>query len=423
MPDRFGYGDKKINLVMFNMSTFFDWDESVYLGRHRFLDRFFDWSGGKVNRNYHILHGLAKDERIEKIIGVDFLPVGLRKAVGHYVKNILFEAKNVEIVYGDLTSACYRRSEKIYAYTTVDSLFSFKIVAAELRRIEKILNLKNIVLWSYNPMFTEYFGKLNEKLSVFDTVDNWAEHPSYTKLMSRNRLIENYKIISDKADLIFTVSSELKGFYENLDRFRGVHWVPNGVDFAHFNDAKKISVANELDKLKRPIIGYLGTIQERIDFDLIKKMALAHPDKTVALCGPVWPSVKKELIKFSNLKNIVFCGRIHYEDAPSYVNKFDVAIIPHRQDKFTDSMNPMKLYDYLACGKPVVAMKSAGADMFKNFIYTADNSDDFVKLIDQALREDSPEKREARRQEVKKHSWKKRTEEIAKLMFEKLNND
>lgn len=401
MTDIYGYEDKKLNIIMFNMATFFDWDHGV------------------VNRNYFIMNELAKDERINKIIGVDFLPATIKKGIAHYFKNILWEVKSAEMVYGDLTSACYQRTSKIYAYSTIDSVFSYKTVARELRRIERILNLKNIIFWSYNPMFVEFIGRLNEKLFVFDAVDNWSEHPSYLKLMRRRKLLKNYQAIAEKADLVFTVSSGLVDFFQNLGRKKTTLWAPNGVDFAHFNDPAFINKDNVLSKIDKPIIGYLGTIECRVDIDLIAKISREHKDKIIALCGPVWPSIKSELHrKLKYCKNVLLIGRVKYNDAPSYLNKFNVAIIPHKINEFIKSTNPMKMYDYLAAGKPIVSTMGAGIEMFGKEIYATNDADEFCRFIDKALKENSAEKQAERRRLVAKHSWTSRANIMLENVFE-----
>lgn len=385
------------------------------------MSTFYNWDHGIVNRNFNVLQGLEKEDEIGKIVSVDFLPVGFKQAASHYVKNILSEPKNHEMIYGDMTSACWQRSDKLYVYSTIDSLFSNEIVGRELRRVERILNLKNIVFWSYNPMFINFIGKLNEKLFVFDTVDNWAEHPNYLKMIKKKKLLANYKVIAEKADVIFTVSEAMVDFFKELGRTKDIHWIPNGVDYDHFNDPEKIKQENKLSDFTKPIIGYLGTIEERVDIDLIVKIAKKHTDKEVALCGPIWPAIKDELeSKIKGISNIHTFGRINFNDAPSYLNKFNVAIIPHKLNKFVESMNPMKMYDYLACGKPVVATKGAGIDMFKDHIYIVKSEDEFISNIDKALLEDSPEKRKARREAVRKHSWRERTDKMTEIVYKKL---
>ena len=394
---------EKINLVMFNMSSYFDWDHGI------------------VNRNFNILQALSEESKIEKIVAVDFLPIGLRKAAGHFVKNILWEKKSSEMIYGDLTSACWQKTDKIYVYSTIDSLFSHKTVANELKRIEKILNLKNIVFWSYNPLFTDFIGKLSEHLFVFDAVDNWAEHPSYTKLIKKQTILNNYKTISEKAQVIFTVSEHMQNLFKDFGRTKDVYWVPNGVDYDHFNNPDLTDKPNQISEITKPIIGYLGTIEERIDFELLAKIAEKNPDKELVLCGPVWPSVKdsaeRTLNKFSNVR---WLGRIAYNDVPSYLRRFNVAIIPHKLNHFVDSMNPMKLYDYLACGLPIVTTNGAGVELFNDKIYIAKDSNDFLTLINRALAEDSDEKHVARQSAVREHTWKKRADLMTKIVYDKI---
>lgn len=393
----------KFDLVMFNMSTFYNWDRGV------------------VNRNYNILQALSTEDEIEKIIAVDFLPNTFKQAVKHYFQNILVEPKNHEMLYGDLTSACWQRSDKIYVYSSIDSFISHKIVGRELRRVEKILSLKNVVFWSYNPMFVDFIGKLNEKLFVFDAVDNWVEHPDYLKQMKKKKMLNKYKTIAQKADVIFTVSKDLLNFFKELGRTKDIYWIPNGVNYDHFNDPEKISQENELTKMEKKIIGYLGTIEDRVDIDLIVEIATKNPDKEIVLCGPVWPSIKKELDKkIGSLENVHTYGRIKFDLAPSYVNQFDVAIIPHKLNKFVNSMNPMKMYDYLACGKPVVSTAGAGTDMFKDHIYIANSNEEFINKINQALEEDSSDKQNARKEAVKKHSWRARADKMTEIVYNKL---
>ena len=113
-------------------------------------------------------------------------------------------------------------------------------------------------------------------------------------------------------------------------------------------------------------------------------------------------------------------GRIKFEDAPSYVNKFDVAIIPHKLNSLVQTMNPMKMYDYLACGKPVVATGGAGLSMFKEYIHIANDSEKFIEAIDHELKSDSKEKQNNRRSAVRPHSWKARADKMTKLIFDKL---
>jgi glycosyltransferase involved in cell wall biosynthesis len=208
-----------------------------------------------------------------------------------------------------------------------------------------------------------------------------------------------------------------------MKRTKDVHWIPNGVDFDHFNNPANIKKDNKLKNITKPIVGYLGTIEERVDLDLIARVAKNHKDKIIALCGPVWPSIKPEFKKkLGKLENVLDFGRIPFDEAPSYVQTFNVTMIPHKLNQFVDTMNPMKMYDYLACGKPIVATSGAGINMFKEHIYIADDPEKFSEAIDQALAEDSPKKQEARQDAVKPHSWLARSTKMTELVYEKLKS-
>jgi len=380
---------------MFNMSTMYDWDHGI------------------VNRNFNILQQLQKENKINRIISVDFFPVTFAKAVKHYFQNILFEIKNADMVYGDLTSACYQKNEKVFVYTSIDSIFSWKTVARELRRIEKALNLRNIIFWSFNPMFVEFIGKLNEKLFIFDAVDNWAEHPVYPKIFSKKRLLNNYKTIADKADLIFTVSKNMQDFFVNQGRAQDTYWVPNGVDWDHFNSPQNIAIKTAIDDCPQKVIGYVGVIENRFDIDLIAAVADYHQDKIIVLCGPIWKEVEAEIHqKLRSRRNIILTGRVNYESVPAYMNRFNVAIIPHRSSEFVESMNPMKLYEYFAAGKPIVSTPVAGLEIFESPIYIARDTQEFCSQITNALNEDSELKKDQRRQEARRYSWRSRVDDM-----------
>lgn len=380
------------------------------------MSSMYDWDHGIVNRNRNILETLAQQETIGKIVAVDFLPIGLKKAVKHYWQSILGGLKGHDIVYGDITSACYKKTSKIYVYSSIDSFYSWKKVARELRRLEKKLQLQNIILWSYNPMFTEFIGTLREELFIFDTVDNWMEHPQYTKLIPKQTLKEKYQTISDKADVIFTVSEELKAFYRDRGRIDGVHWVPNGVDYEHFTNQDIITQETELDFISKPIIGYIGTIEDRLDFDLITYIAEHNPNAVLALCGPIWKSVASRVKRIKEqYSNVITTGRIPYAKAPAYINRFTVGIIPHKINAFIKSTNPMKMYEFLAAGKPIVSTPGAGVGEFKHIITITNDYKGFDTAIKEELEGDTIKKVLKRKEIVKPHSWDARV--AAMLVF------
>jgi len=254
---------------------------------------------------------------------------------------------------------------------------------------------------NFNPLYTDYFDKFNQKVNIFDTVDNWATHSSYHK--KKKKLLDNYKIITEKSNLIYTVSEDLVDFLESEKSI----WLPNAVDFDHFQTSERIDVLNNI---KTPIIGFLGILQDRIDVGLLEEIAKTHTDKTLVLAGPVWKNFPKD--KLQKYKNIIFTGAVKYSDIPKYYNSFDVGIIPYKTNDFIKSTNSMKYYEYLASGLPVISTVSGGVEKFNDVIYISKDSNEFNDNINKALKENSEKLIQLRKEFVKSMTWKARVNEI-----------
>jgi len=385
---------KQINIIMFNMSKYSDWQKKV------------------VNRNFHVLHNLVKRGEVNKIIAVDFLPFNFKKAIKTYLSDQILKDTRGTIIYGDLTSQCWQISSKILVYSTIDSVLNKTRIIIELNKIIDKENMKNnLIIWNYNPMYIDYFDKFNQKLNIFDAVDNWLEHSSYASYI--DKLKQNYQTIKAESDLIFTVSENLKN--ELFNNQENVHWLPNGVDLEYFQSITEISP--KLKNIPKPIIGFLGILQDRIDTDILLTLAKNIPDKSIVLAGPVWSDFPKE--KLSEFKNVYFLGPIKYEEIPALYNGFDVGIIPYKVNEFIRSTDPMKFYEYLAAGLPVVSTYVPGIERFGNLIKVAKSPEEFNQLVNQALKEKrelTPEKLEV----LKNNTWQNRIEEMLQFIYSKL---
>jgi len=275
--------------------------------------------------------------------------------------------------------------------------------------LNKFLNSIKITkyyLWSYYPLDVSYYNYLKPNLKIFDAVDDWSLHPSYSKF--KNKIIDNYKIINEKSDLIFTVSDELQNLFDN-----NVYWVPNGVDVKHYQQEYPI-INRDIGSLTKPIIGYVGTVQERFDAELLEFIAKENKDKSIVIIGPIWlTEIKNKLSKYSN---IFLLGRKSYQEIPMYLQQFDVGIIPHKIDKFVKSTNPMKMYEYLACGKPIVSTSGSGIEVFKESIYITNDYREFNHFIQETLRDNNQKLINERLDIIKEHSWLKRTEKMLEII-------
>lgn len=386
----------KINILMFNMSKYSDWQKGI------------------ANRNYHVLHNLIKREEVNKIIAVDFLPFTWRKAIKNYVYDQVLNDTRGTVIYGDLTSRCWQISSKILVYSTIDSLLKRSRIINELNRIisqEKMEN--NLLVWNYNPLYIDYFDQFSQNLNIFDAVDDWLTHSSYKK--QHKELVKNYQTILAKSDLIFTVSPYLK--QKMFGNEHHVTWLPNAVDLDYFQ--KETAVHPALKNLPTPIIGFLGILQDRIDINILELIARNNPEKSIVLAGPIWPEFPKE--KFKKFPNVHFLGPIKHWEIPSLYNGFTVGIIPYKNNEFIKSTDPMKYYEYLAANLPIVSTPVPGVERFKNLILLAHNPEQFDNQLQIALSGNQKTLNAERLEILKDNTWRFRIEQMLDLIYTKLD--
>lgn len=408
---------QKMNIIMFNMSTWHDWQNGV------------------TNRNRHLLETFAEDDLVNQIIAVDFLPFNWKLKLKYWWRNIFLNHDPNQIIYGDGNSLCHQVKSKIFIYSTANT--DTGRLKYEINKIIAKLKWEDFAIYSCNPFVgnaKKLFSENNHRF-VFDAIDDWATHDSYDKYVQD--LFFAYDEIRESADLIFIVSQGLKKLFS---RHNHVYFLPNGVDLDFFTkkEYQEITELNLEQKLNllsinkkkyltpqiKSIVGYVGVLESRLDVNLLETAINNHPDKLFIFGGETWPKFLRKLrpsspivAKLSRHKNVYFNHKyIPYAEAAKWFYAFDVCLIPNKINQFTESMNPMKLYNYLACGKPVVTTRVAGVEDFKSVIYTAEDEKDFSRLIDKAIKEDSGELQKKRVEIVKDYSWQSRVGVILKLL-------
>ncbi len=384
---------KRRDLIIFNMSDYGDWQDR-----------------GIVNRNYFILRELLKSQAIGKVLAVDLLPHNYKRALKKFITLNCDRSARRAINRGFL-SRLYQADEKLYVYSAVCSMCASgeKRIYAKINKVAEGLNFENIILWSYLPTFTKYFDEVDAELKIFDAVDDWSEHSGYQKI--KQQIINNYEIIDKKADIIFTVSSALKKLFKNN---QNVHWIPNGVDARHFAFRKEGIALEDIKNIGRPIIGYVGIVQDRFDVDLLESLLKKNPDKSFVIIGMIWPNSRIEKLK--KYSNLFLLGQKKYQDIPAYLKEFSAAIIPHKINKFTRSMNPLKLYEYLAAGKPIISTGVAGLEKFTDLVSVADDYEEFNKKLNDAIAVETLDKVGMRKKIAQENSWSVRANAMLRII-------
>ncbi|HJQ53914.1 MAG TPA: glycosyltransferase [Gemmatimonadaceae bacterium] len=238
----------------------------------------------------------------------------------------------------------------------------------------------NPIHWFYSPATApSMLGAFNEIAVVYDCMDELAQfrfaHPD---LPRRERLL------LANADIVFTGGRKL---YEAKRRFhRNVHFFGCGVDVAHFGKARldETEVPADIADLPKPVYGYFGVVDERIDYELIEKLATHNPAASVVIVGPI---VKVDPAALPKADNIHWLGKREYDVLPNYVKGFDVCLMPFALNEATEFINPTKTLEYMAARKPIVS--TAVADVVRNFtpiVRIAKSPAEFVTLVTRAAR-------------------------------------
>lgn len=258
--------------------------------------------------------------------------------------------------------------------------------------------------------------KLKEKgmRIIYDYIDEI--HPDISSEI--HIALKNFlELKNDDIDLITCVSQKL--YEEMLKRFpvEKVLYLPNGVEYEHFKVKKDLEKINDYMRSivlqGKPIIGYYGALANWIDYELLMCVAQKHPDWNFILIGVDYEgSLQKYLDRFPS--NIYFLGHIPYKDLPWYAVWFDVALIPFKKGDIAKSTSPIKMYEYMALNKPIVATEDLiECYGYKGVFISKNECNDFSEKILQALEvKDNEEIIKELDRVARENTWEKRVETL-----------
>ncbi len=251
------------------------------------------------------------------------------------------------------------------------------------------------VVWVVDPQYSKYKGCFKENLFIYDCVDDFPY------------LILHHHRMLKAADVIVTTSVPL---YRGIQRYRReVHLIPNGCDYYFFNEMEN----HEQDKKynQRKIIGYIGAIAPWLDMELIAAAATRYQDHTFVIIGArLGGSVLPEG------ENIQYLGHQLYETIPTHLQNMDVVLIPFKNNQTTRATNPVKLYEYLAQGKPIVSVALPEIVPFRQYLYLSKTREEFLENLQLALKENNPRLIQERKSIAKENSWQERVRQIEEII-------
>lgn len=285
-----------------------------------------------------------------------------------------------------------------------------------IKTLREVIIRNNITKYVFINFFDPFFlrsipADIRPERFVYQCMDDLSQ----VKYTRRHGVRLEEEIIRS-SDLVLCTSRELTNLKSAISP--DVHFHPNAADFDLFHKAVTHEYPKPAD-LKfgnKKIIGFTGSIEYRTDFELLKNVAAYHKDKILFLLGPVSGEEHHET-GIDKLPNVIFGGARLLEELPPYLQHFDCCIIPYKINTLTASIYPLKINEYLAAGKPVVATHfSEDIYLFREIAWVVDSHDEFIRAIDEAIEDNDVDRKLRRIQAASMNTWQKRVEEFWKLL-------
>jgi glycosyltransferase involved in cell wall biosynthesis len=277
------------------------------------------------------------------------------------------------------------------------------LLVGQLRLAMLLLRISRPILWVAIPTAAEMAGRLGEKLLLYQVSDKYDANEDSTLSA---QVIRTYdRQLKDAADVVLYSGRKL--FHEATESNR--FFLEQAVDFEHFSDLKA-EAAPEINAIPQPILGYFGAMDYVMDTELMAEVARLRPNWHWVLLG-----LKSNLVRIA-APNIHFLGSRPYRDLPRYVRRFDVCVLPWRDNNvFTSYGSAIKVREYLATGKPVVMaplyeyLQTPGLRFYRG-------TKEFIAQVEAALAERSPALAAQRQGVVKEGTWDERASQLAALI-------
>jgi len=313
-----------------------------------------------------------------------------------------------------------RLSDSLFVFTP-PPLFPLSLWSPALNRLNarvaarllsgafRDLGFRPRIIWASSPQHLDIVDAVRAERVCYDCLDNVSAF--YPGARRGTLLRRQEKALLGRAHAVFATDPGL------AERCRGlcpnVHHVPNAVPDA-FLRAPRTPCPPDLAGLPVPVVGYVGALAPWIDFDLVRRLAEARPRWSLVLIGP-----GRAGSGLGRLRNVHLLGERPHADLPAYLDRFHACVIPFRDSELTRAVNPVKLYEYLSRGRPVVATRTPALAPFSRVCTLCHGPQEFLAGLERAVFEAGAEG-EARKQErirfASENTWQQRTEAVRQVL-------
>jgi len=272
-------------------------------------------------------------------------------------------------------------------------------------RLVNILKSKGFdsvdILWFDSPLFHFLLDEIKYKTSILRLAD-------YSKGLGVSDTHFNKELeIGNRVDKIIYTSKSILSYYKDIINHNKMSYMPNGIDLNQFISCEKV-LPKDLSLIPSPRVIYIGAIDKWFDIDLVCRSALKYHHYSFVIIG----KSHIDMSRLEKLSNIYILGMRPHQEICNYLFHSDIAIIPFKQNKFVDSINPLKLYEYLASGLKVVSMKWKEIENMEEYCFLADTKEEFIKFLAMSEKQNKNKKEEF----LNQNSWDKKLKDILEIV-------
>lgn len=292
-------------------------------------------------------------------------------------------------------------------YSSVNRVNGRLILARHIRKMMKQYGFNDAVLWIYHPSMTAVVDYIPYSALVYDCIDRHSGYPGHID----PRVVDGMEAeLARKCDVVFATA---QGLFDTLTRYQpNAYMIPNGCNYELFSTAADgLPCPEDVQEIVTSLLGFSGAIQHCIDTSLVAEAARRRPDWTFAFVG--WALAGVDTSELAALPNVLLLGAKPGGEVPKYLARFDVCLNLFKSGDLAKDVSPLKFYEYLATGKPIVSTpQPVQVNDFADVVYIADGIDEFISQCSAALVESDASLKSKRMAYAKACSWDARVAEM-----------
>jgi len=273
------------------------------------------------------------------------------------------------------------------------------ILLAALDELRQLFQIEEAISYVMIASWAELAARTKKRWGwqvIYDCMDEWDNFPAI-----KSSIIEAEKRLVKNCDLLVVTSKLLFEKWKPQNRPQVL--ARNAADYPFY--AQRYLPNHLLEGAQHPVIGYYGAIANWFDLELMQYIAEQRPNYSFVLLGGVFDM---DVSALENLPNVKLLGQQPYETMPQYLYHFDVCLIPFLINPITEATDPVKVYEYMCAGKPVVSVALPELEPYKELLYLAHNKDDFLSQLDQAVLEKDNDLINRRKAFAQQNTWEQR---------------